>query len=99
MLPLFHAVKAEDGSMSREGIVANTMRQIHSALSGGAPSGLKMIHVTNHTHCFKLQEAMILAEVCAEFHQQSPPLKQVKVVQGFCIYTYVAMYIFHTVAF
>jgi hypothetical protein len=68
-------VKAEDGSMSREGIVANTMCQIHSALSGGEPSGLKMIHLTNHTHCFKLQEAMILAEASAE-SQQSPSLKQ-----------------------
>ena len=83
VLPLSHAVKAEDGSMSREGIVANTMCQIHSALSGGEPSGLKMIHLTNHTHCFKLQEAMILAEASAESHQQSPPLKQVKVMQYF----------------
>lgn len=76
-------MKAKDGTLTREAAMANTICWIHSTLGGGESAGMKMIHVTSHTHCFKLQEAMILAEAYAESRQQSSPLKQVTVVLNF----------------
>ena len=68
--------------------MANTICQIHSTVAGGESVGVKMIHITSHTHSFKLQEAMILAEAYAESRQHVSPLKQVKVKRFQILYAH-----------
>ena len=77
LLSLLNIVRGKDGSMSGVSSRAITICQLHSSLAG-EQSDVRMIHVSRHSHSFRQQEAMVLAQAWVESHEKDSSLKQVK---------------------
>ena len=60
------SVRNEDGCVSRAASMAYGLSQICERVSMEKPLGPgKMIHITSHSESFRLQQALVLAEVFA----------------------------------
>ena len=75
----FYTVKAEDGEMTTVASLAGSLWQAGVVEGEASHMKKKMIHITSHSNSFKLQQAMVLASVCAESRKQGPTIPQVNV--------------------
>ena len=86
MYVCYTAVKTIEGTLSRAASLASTLCRMKATLAGedsSAGDNVTMIHITSHAYSFKLQEAMVLADVFVDSacENQSPLFKQVKYTQ------------------
>jgi arginyl-tRNA synthetase len=77
-------VRGEDGGTTRAASLAKSLCHFQAGLAKNQSGFEKMIHVTSHADSFKLQQALVLAEICAELCPKDtlPPSQHLVLCSG-----------------